>query len=364
MRNWLVILILLFSAGFTQAQINATQSKRGPCFQESLERLGQRYVDWECDERDNIVDCNQKLEQDPNSRIVRTRSSGAPYNGDCETCHRNGIRQRLVHFNNGLVDGTDTTYYQSGCPQVVRTHIEGVENGTWTFYNDTSGLVAWKINYFNGEKHGKSIFYRQHQVGTKTLKVQIGNAEKKIEYNTYQNDTLKIEQYKEGRLHGVKKEYFPGSKLKKEVHYQEGVLHGAFIVYNSDGNTLQELEYDEGEKDGNWKFYYNDGSLMKTQLWDSGTKDGAFKTFYIQGHIQSIENYRRGKKHGEFMERFPDDKIKREAVYKRDKLIEEHVYDEYGNEIRTVGEEGAENKDEDDEVPENGKQKKWWQFWK
>jgi antitoxin component YwqK of YwqJK toxin-antitoxin module len=126
---------------------------------------------------------------------------------------------------------------------------------------------------------------------------------------------------------------------------------------------MQELNYDEGKKDGNWKYYYNDGSLLKTENWKEDVKDGEFKTFYIQGHIQTMETYKKGMKHGAFMERFPDDKIKREAIYKKNELIEEHVYDKYGNEIRTVGEDQPENKGEDDEIPTT-KTKKWWQFWK
>lgn len=361
MRTFLLSLIVC-STYMVHAQISGA-SNRGPCFQKSIDRLGKRYVDWQCDERDAIVDCNEKLSQDPGSNIVRTRSSGSPYSGDCETCHMNGLRERVVHFVNGRVDGTDTTYYQSGCPQVVRTHIEGVENGTWTYYNDTSGLVAWNIQYYNGEKHGQAIYYRQHKVGEKVMKVNINRDEKKIYYNEYENDTVKIEQFSEGRLNGTKKEYYKGSKLRKEVNYKDGVLHGPFMIYDTEGNLLQELNYEEGEKDGEWKYYYNDGSLLKIENWDEGVKDGVFKTFYIQGHIQTMETYKKGRKHGEFMERFPNDKVKREAIYKKDELIEEHVYDKFGNEIRTVSEDGPEQQTEDDEVTTK-KKKKWWQFWK
>lgn len=358
------ILLLLFTPFlFGQINSNIGNVRSGPCFQKSVDRIGKKYVEWECDEFDNIVDCNESLESDPGNNLVLTRSTGSPFTGDCETCHMNGIRERVVHFVNGKTDGIDTTFYQSGCPQVVRNHIEGVENGTWTYYNDTSGLVAWKINYFNGEQHGQSIFYRQHKTGTERLKIMLDGVERYIEYATYENDTLKIEQYNNGLLEGTKKEYWPGSKIKREVNYKEGVFHGAFIEYDIEGNILQERNYDLGQKDGDWKYYYNDGSLLKTETWKKGIKDGEFKTFYIQGFIQSLETYRKGQKHGAFMERFPDDKIKREAIYKRDVLIEEHVYDKYGNEIRTVGEDQPHENSEDDEIPTT-KSKKWWQFWK
>ncbi|MDX1652943.1 MAG: toxin-antitoxin system YwqK family antitoxin [Brumimicrobium sp.] len=359
MKN--VLFFLVVFPCFLTGQI--TNMRNVPCFQKSLDRYGKRYVDWECDPSDPVVDCNENLESDPGSNLVLTRSSGRPFTGDCETCHHNGLRERIVHFNNGRVDGTDTTYYQSGCPQVVRTHIDGVENGLWTYYNDSSGLEAWQINYFNGEKHGKSIFWSHFMVGTAETEIDLGNRKQKLIYGLYDRDTLRIEFYNAGKLHGTKTEYYPGSKVKKEVNYENGVMHGAFITYDTAGNVLQELNYAKGEKDGEWKYYYDDGSLLKTENWSDGVKDGTFKNFYIQGHVQSIENYKNGLKHGRFEERYPDDKIKREAIYKKDELVEEHVFDKYGNEIRTVDEDGPVEKTEDDEIPTT-KKKKWWQFWK
>lgn len=360
MRFGFSVLILIFSTG-AFSQINGI--KRGPCFEKSAERLGKKYVAWECDERDDIVDCNQNLESDPGSNLVFSRESGNPFTGECETCHNNGLRQRLVKFSGGKVNGIDTTFYKSGCPQVVRNHIDGVENGQWTFYNDTSGLVAWNINYSNGEKHGQSIYYRQVKTGTEKFKLVIDNVDKFIEYPVFENDTFKIENYSNGILNGPKIDFYADSKVKTEINYKDGLFDGAYTQYDGEGNVLQERLYEEGKKTGDWKFYYNDGSLLKTETWEDDVKNGVFKTFFIQGHIQTLETYKNGMKHGEFMERFPDDKLKMEALYKKDELIEKHVYDKYGNEIETFGGDGPTEGNEDDEVP-NAKSKKWWQFWK
>jgi antitoxin component YwqK of YwqJK toxin-antitoxin module len=361
----LIIFSLTFSwIGFSQF---GEIEQRRLCFQNSTERMGDRFVDWECGKDDRIVDCNERLETDPGSSIVVHRKTGSPYTGNCETCHENGIRERIVQFNQGLITGTDTTYYKSGCTQVVRSHIDGAENGQWTFFNDSSGLVAWKMNYLNGEKHGQSIYYSHYMVGTDKLTFNFGGQDRTITYGIYESDTLKIENHNNGRLHGPRKEYFPGSKLRKEVHYKEGVMHGPFLVYNNEDQLLQELNYTNGEKDGEWKYYYNSGDLLKTQNWDNGIPRGEFKVFFIQGHIQEKEEYdKKGRKHGWFESRFPDDKIKRKALYRKDELIEEHVFDEYGNEIKTIidGQEVS-KKDKDDDAPAvKTKQKKWWQFWK
>lgn len=349
--------------GQITSNLNARNAR---CFDKSVERIGQRYVDWECGKSDQIVNCNEKLESDPGMNMVIHSKSGQPFTGTCETCHMNGIRERVVQFTNGKVNGTDTTIYESGCVQVLRTHIDGVENGRWTYYNDSSGLEAWTINYFNGEKHGMSIYYSHDMVGTDKIQIKLGNTARTHTYGLYDSDTLRIEYYKMGKLDGKRIEYFPGSKVEKEVNYKEGLLHGPFIIYNKEGIVLQDLNYSEGKKDGVCQYYYEEGSLLKVENWSNGVKAGEFKTFYIQGHLQSKESYnKKGQRHGDFEERFPDDKVKRTSIYKKDILVEEHVFDEYGNEIRTVGVEKPTTGDEDDEVPtEPKKTKKWWQFWK
>ena len=47
------ILLLCTPLMFAQIDIGIV---RGPCFQKSVDRLGKKYVEWECDEYDNIVD--------------------------------------------------------------------------------------------------------------------------------------------------------------------------------------------------------------------------------------------------------------------------------------------------------------------
>lgn len=358
----LVIVVMIIPVSF--AQFGDDQPKRNElCFQKSLDRLGQRYADWECGNNDQILDCNERLDVDPNTQLVFLTSSGRPFTGSCETCHENGLKERFVTFNAGKTHGIDTTYYQSGCPQVIRNHIEGVENGRWRYYNDSSGLLAWEMNYINGQKHGKSIFFNHYQVDSDIVKLKIGNQEVKYPYGIYDSDTIRLEFYKDGKLDGKRTEYYPGSKPKKEVHYKDGVFHGPFIVYDTKGNVLQELNYEEGKKDGNWKYYYEDGSLLRTENWSEDVKVGEHKVFYIQGHIQTKETYdNKGRKHGWFEERFADDKIKRRALYEKDELIEEHVFDQFGREIKTVGE--VTSGKEDDALPNAERKKKWWQFWK
>jgi antitoxin component YwqK of YwqJK toxin-antitoxin module len=357
MRILMFIIVLSVFWGYSQDLEQSMRDKR--CFDKSLERIGQRFVDWECGQSAQIVDCNEVLESDPGSNLILHRRSGKPFSGQCETCHMNGIRERIVQMENGKVSGTDETYYPSGCLQVIRTHINGLENGTWKYYNDTSGLEAWEINYMNGEKHGKSVYFRQFKTGEASTIIQVGNTTQTIRYNTYDTDTSRIEYFNIGKLHGKRKEYFTGNRVKNEANYQNGLLHGASIIYDPDGKILQELNYFQGKRDGVQKHFFEDGTLLKIENWSKGVKSGEFKMFYIQGHIQTKEVYnKKGQRHGVWEERYPDDKVKRLREFRKDVLISERVFDEYGNEIRTIGVDKPTGTDEDDAAPTTSKKKK------
>jgi antitoxin component YwqK of YwqJK toxin-antitoxin module len=330
MKSVVCLLVCLFSASITSAQI--TEIKKKTCYEKSTQRKNQRFLDWECGKGD-AVDCNEKLDLDPSTNIVFASNSSKPFTGVCETCFMNGIRERKVTFVNGKEEGIDTSYYESGCPMVVRNHIQGVENGQWIYYYDSTAIMAWEMNYIAGAKHGKHIFFAKN------------------------GDTMRWENYQNGVLQGVKRTYYPNSKIEKEVTYDKGLLNGSFVIYTPKGIVLEKLNYKQGKKDGECVYYYDDGTLLRTENWSMDVKNGSFKTLYYQGFVQLSENYKKGLKEGWFEERFPDQKMKRQALYKKDVLIEEHVFNDKGKEISTFG--GTATKgSEDDAMPSTEKAKK------
>ncbi|MNY27594.1 hypothetical protein D3C86_1615060 [compost metagenome] len=86
-------------------------------------------------------------------------------------------------------------------------------------------------------------------------------------------------------------------------------------------------------------------------------RNGEFKTLYYNQKLQSVEIYKKGLKEGWFEERFPDERVKSRALYKKDVLVEEHVFDEQGREIRTFGGTASSGK-EDDAMPKSPAEKK------
>lgn len=334
--------IMLNSPSFAQG--NDIMNTRGQgvdsCYFKQKRAIQNRFADWECGKLAGVIDCNEELEYDEGSNTVFKKAKdnvmiqgvGKPFSGTCETCHMNGLLQRRVTFLNGKEDGIDTTFYQTGCPQVVRSFIKGVESGKWEYYYDSTMQLAWEMNYYLGEKQGPQVYMKPN------------------------GDTTKVETYQQGLLHGPKITYYEDSKVKKEVNYVGGFLDGKSTFYSPEGIVLDEVNYKHGKKDGNAKYYYEDGVLLRTENWQVGVKNGEFKTFYYQGHLQTLESYTNGKRDGKFQEYYYDQTPKRIAVYKNDELMEDHHYDEDGSETYSFGKPTSTS--EDDEVPGKSKKKK------
>lgn len=331
MKALLIILFVVGNLFSSWSQIPVVK-KENPCVKTKSGKE-QRYLEWECGKLAGVIDCNEKLTYDEDTKTILSGNIGSPFTGTCESCFMNGLLERRVTFVNGKENGIDTSYYKSGCPQVMRNHVLGVESGQWFYFYDSTNYIAWEMNYNLGQKHGKQL------------------------YLTKEGDTTRIEFYSNGKLNGVKKSYYPKSKIEKEITYVQGLMEGPFKAYNREGKIIQELSYKQGKKNGELKYYYDDGVLLSVEHWTMDVKDGEFKTFYYEGNIQKMENYKKGVPEGWFEEKWPDDKFKQRALYKKGIIIEEHRFDEHGVENYTFGVD-AEGGKEDDAIPSSKKKKK------
>ena len=312
------------------------KDEKAKCYENGNKQ--RKYTEWECSKTPGIVDCNEKIDFDERNKIFLSKSGGKPYTGMCETCYENGIRERKITFINGKEHGIDTTKYISGCPMVIRNHINGFENGTWTYFYDSTNILAWEMNYLLGLKHGKHVYYNRN------------------------GDTTLLENYKNDLLHGLKRTFYKGGKIHKHINYSNGIINGSFLSYNKDGKPLEKLNYKMGKKDGVFTYYYDDGVLLKTENWSNDIKNGTFTNYYYQGFILSTENYKKGIKEGWFEQYFPNKRMKIRSLYKKGKLIEEHEFNEKGKEIRAfpeiIKEKESEDDDIDQEIDNDSKKKK------
>ena len=118
---------------------------------------------------------------------------------------------------------------------------------------------------------------------------------------------IKVEfPYKNGKLEGRGKEYYPSGKFKSDAFFIDGLLQGKSIGYYENGN----LEYEENYKDGK--------------------SDGLIKEYYENGQVYIQESYQNGELEGESFNFNEDGSLRSKAVYKNGELVGDIVRGEVG----------------------------------
>lgn len=255
-----------------------------------------------------LTNCYEKVAFDTASNRYYSRQNlGSLFDGTCTTCHRNGVVEQQITINEGRRNGTDTSYFPSGCPYSSQTFVNGVIHGTSTSYFDSSNRIKSKVNHFMGSLYGPFIVFNE------------------------KGDTLKYQEYENNLLSGIKKEYYENSKLKKIVGYKAGRLSGSQINYDENGNKLLEVNYLDGVKHGSWIYYFDDQNIARTEYWTKGQKNGSFITYNNLGKMLSEKYFKKDVPTGIHKEYYMDSKEKHVLVYgKKGKLIEEYRFDEFG----------------------------------
>ncbi len=111
------------------------------------------------------------------------------------------------------------------------------KNGKWVYYS--SQKTIYKIeNYKNGELHGPSYTF------------------------DLKGDTVEIKHWANGMKNGVERQFFPKNQLMASITYKNDKLNGKFTSYNDDGLLEIEGNYKENLKDGLWRFYNPEGRVV------------------------------------------------------------------------------------------------------
>ena len=294
----LILIFFIFSSDFY------AQKK---CYEDSVDARG--YIVSECLRSSKYIDFNEKLMSEPGTGIILYRSSMQPFTGKCQGCFFNDKLWFKMELQSGKKNGPYIVNYKSGCPKEKGYEIMGIKHGKYLEYFDSTKIVSLKQNYNKGAMNGEQVLFNKD------------------------GDTLSLENYRNNVLHGKQSSFFPNLILNIESNYLNGNLHGKYSRYSYNNKLLLEINYSKGKYHGKKYKYYDNGNIMLEESWTNGKKQGEFKSFFISGETKSYEKYLNNKEEGEFEEKYENGIVKRQAIYKKGKLICETKYDEYGQKI-------------------------------
>lgn len=292
MKKLVVLFFILIKVNYFSQSI--------PCFQQK------RICDFQ-----KITNCNDLVSFDEDTDTYYSKKDARLlYSGKCVTCYRNGQLKSQISIVNGKQDSIGLEYYESGCIQSKMYYLSGKLDGEITYYYDSTNNKAQQELFKEGIRNGKSIEFE----------------------NNTTNDTLIYTTFKNNKLDGIKKEFYPNNKIWRIIEYKNGIQNGTQKKYSLEGKIEMEISFKNGKKDGVWHYYFDSGLEAKLENWSEGLKNGEFKIMDEKGIIKMQEFYKINIPIDKHIQNYPDGKPKHITIYdKKGIIIEELSFDEFGS---------------------------------
>jgi antitoxin component YwqK of YwqJK toxin-antitoxin module len=154
-------------------------------------------------------------------------------------------------------------------------------------------------------------------------------------YIEYENNNL-VEtcKYINGKLQGKKEIFYLSGKVCSEENYKEGKRHGIFKEYDEQGNLIRKDEYDNGVIVGESLWFYPTGIIRERITYKEGEVKER-KIHWENGQLNKICNS--FKLHGEKLEWYDNGNIMSITLYNKGEIIDEKRFHKNGNPMEKVG---------------------------
>lgn len=137
--------------------------------------------------------------------------------------------------------------------------------------------------------------------------------------------------WEHGVKQGVEKE-FKADKLVAEVPWKNGRMHGKRRVYFPDGKVKSETSYVDGLAEGPSRIWDENGKLLSESAMKAGKRHGAMTEYWPGTDVpQRVIQYKNDRIHGAVREFYSSGKLKRERDFLNEAAHgEDRYFDENG----------------------------------
>lgn len=199
---------------------------------------------------------------------------------------------------NGMKHGLwKGTYEESKRPRYEGTFDHGKEIGVFNYFDDTKVGSIIATREFNAKDNSVyTIFYDQKKnvvsEGKMVNKLFEGNWKY---YHEASKVIMTLENYKVGKLEGLRSVFYPSAKIAEEAIYKNGIKEGAYKKYSEKGIVLEEAFYKKNEFDGQAIYRDPEGNVVAKGLYKNGVKVGIWQ-FFENGKLVSEDNFDKPRK--------------------------------------------------------------------
>jgi antitoxin component YwqK of YwqJK toxin-antitoxin module len=181
-------------------------------------------------------------------------------------------------------------YEESKRPRYEGTFDHGKETGTFKYFDDTKAGTVIATREFKKDGSCYTTFFDQK--GNKVSEGKMINKVHEGQWKYYHKESpviMAIENYKKGKLNGIRKVFHKNKAINEETEYVNGVKNGIYRKYSENGVVLEDAVYKNGEFHGLATYKDVDGNLVAQGQFVLGRKRGIWK-FYENGKLVREKN--------------------------------------------------------------------------
>jgi antitoxin component YwqK of YwqJK toxin-antitoxin module len=175
---------------------------------------------------------------------------------------------------------------ESKRPRYEGVFEHGKEVGTFKYFDDTkAGTLIATRDFSKNDSSCYTIFFDQkaNKVSEGVVKNKLFEGQWKY-YHQESKDIMTLENYKNGKLNGVRKVFYKSSKLAEEINYTEGKKNGVGKTFAENGNQIDQHQYVNDLFEGIAIYFDGNGKKMYEGTYKNNLKVGIWK-FYENGKV-------------------------------------------------------------------------------
>lgn len=187
---------------------------------------------------------------------------------------------------------------ESKRPRYEGTFEHGKEIGIFKYFDDTQAGTVIATREFNTKDNScYVIFYNQQSMKVSEGKVVDKKFEGEWKYYHFNSpQIMTLENYKNGKLNGVRKVYYRSGAITEETTYVDGIKNGSYKNYAENGIVLEESLYKNGQYEGAAIFRNATNNVVSQGVFKNGKKIGIWKIADKNGNLVDTNMNKRGKK--------------------------------------------------------------------
>ena len=184
-------------------------------------------------------------------------------------------------------------YEESKRPRYEGTFEHGKEKGMFKFFDDTkAGTVIATREFNSNDDSCYTIFYNQNK--NKVSEGKVVNKQFEGEWNYYHEDlpsVMTLENYRNGKLNGVRKVFYKSGEIAEETNYKEGLKNGPYKSYAENGFVMEESNFKNDQYDGPAIYRNPTNEITSQGQYKNGKKVGMWKML-VKGKMKDVNmNY-------------------------------------------------------------------------